>query len=288
MDEYDLYIMETFAQQTLQNWQLVFRPIVSMGTAKIDGRWGWGASSNTMAEARRHPSGKTHTDVSEGKHNNVEADLNKMLWFRKLNVNQISLLQTFLAFKLLTASIMLASGSCLGKIRRCTNSDGGSSAKWARLHCASCWGCRVAPKCTPQDSRNIRTLYITLLTERTGIKWSLSKPVTAEGLQWPAEGVVLARQWMDLFRISVIWSPHAATYFPRLEDRSLAKPLLLLGTVSTAWGNNSSLPPKVSVLVGFVRCLVTQGLGAIKHQDQLKTRQSELENPSVSVFRAFY
>lgn len=95
-----------------------------------------------------------------------------------------------LAFKLLIASIMLASGSCLGKIRSCKNSDGGSSAKREGLHCASCWGCRVAPKCILWDCRNIRTLYIKLLTEMTWIKWSSSEPVTAEGLQWPARVVV--------------------------------------------------------------------------------------------------
>lgn len=52
--------------------------------------------------------------------------------------------------------------------------------------------------------------------------------------------------------------------------------------------NDSSLPCKVFGCVGFVRYLAVHVLRTMKYPDQLKTRQSELENASVSVFGAFY
>lgn len=45
MDLYPVYITKTFAQQTLQNWQLVFMSAASRAVAGIGGWWGWDSSS---------------------------------------------------------------------------------------------------------------------------------------------------------------------------------------------------------------------------------------------------
>jgi len=52
--------------------------------------------------------------------------------------------------------------------------------------------------------------------------------------------------------------------------------------------NDFSLPCKVIGCVCLVRYLAICVLRTIKYPHQLKTRQSELENSSVSVFGAFY
>lgn len=100
----------------------------------------------------------------------------------------------------------------------------------------------------------------------------------AGGVLWPSSGCTCSRfLWFG-------WFPRAVAYFPCHPGKASFPP----GCCFYSLVIITPLPCKISGLVGFVRYLVPQVSGAIKYQDQLKPRHSELENPSVSVFRAFY
>lgn len=151
---------------------------------------------------------------------------------------------------------MLASGSCLGKIRSCENSDGGISVKLAGLHCANWWGCRVVPKGTAWDWRITESTHNTFHRKDRNQTtfWRASDGQMIFTVACWRGG--MTQQWMYSFGISVIWL--ISTWCHILPLSSWQSHFSSWALFLQSRGNNFSLPCKVSVLVGFVRCLVTQ------------------------------